>query len=209
MRCVEKGSYMRRIVTFNNVSADGYFTGPDGELDWIVPDEDIYKTSAERMADVDTILYGRRTYELFEGAWRHALDADPSTAPDPHDGGRRTRAMREQAIWINETKKVVFSKTLKNVTWRNSHLLHHLDTQEIEAMKKRPGKDMIVFGSGSIVSQLTQHGLIDEYQFIVGPTLLGSGRPLLGGVSKRSKLDLIEATKYRSGNVMLRYRRAS
>jgi dihydrofolate reductase len=69
------------------------------------------------------------------------------------------------------------------------------------------GKDMIVFGSGSIASQLTQHGLIDEYQFVVSPILLGSGRPLLSGVSNSLKLDLLEAKKYQSGNVMLRYAR--
>ena len=84
-------------------------------------------------------------------------------------------------------------------------VLHELDPREIETMKRQPGKDMIVFGSGSIVSQLTQHGLIDEYQFVVCPILLGSGRPLLSGVSKNSKLDLLEAKQYQSGDVMLRY----
>ena len=74
-------------------------------------------------------------------------------------------------------------------------------------MKKQPGKDMMIFGSGSIVSQLTEHGLIDEYQFVVSPILLGSGRSLLSGVSKSSRLDLLEARKYPSGNVMLRYAR--
>jgi dihydrofolate reductase len=74
-------------------------------------------------------------------------------------------------------------------------------------MKRQPGKDMIVFGSGSIVSQLTQHGLIDEYVFVVSPILLGSGRPLLSGVSGTFRLDLLEAKKFQSGNVLLRYAR--
>jgi dihydrofolate reductase len=72
-------------------------------------------------------------------------------------------------------------------------------------MKEQPGKDLIVFGSGSVVSQLTQHRLIDEYQFVVCPILLGSGRPLLSGVSKRLRLDLLEAKALPSGDVMLRY----
>ena len=72
-------------------------------------------------------------------------------------------------------------------------------------MKKRPGKDMMIFGSGSLVSQLTQHRLIDEYQFVVCPVLLGSGRLLLSGVSRSLRLDLLEATKYQSGDVLLRY----
>jgi dihydrofolate reductase len=102
---------------------------------------------------------------------------------------------------------VVFSRTLKDVTWRNSHVLHALDPREIETVKRQPGKDMIVFGSGLIVSQLTQHGLIDEYQFVVCPILLGSGRPLLSGVSQHSRLDLFEAKAYPSGDVLLRYAR--
>ncbi len=113
------------------------------------------------------------------------------------------------ATFLNDVTKVVFSKTRKDVTWKNSHLLRELDPHEIEAMKRRPGKDMLLFGSGSVVSQLTQHGLIDEYQFVVSPLLLGSGRPLLSDVSRRLKLDLLEAKAYPSGNVMLRYARAT
>jgi dihydrofolate reductase len=197
---------MRRIVMFNWVTADGYFAGPDGNLDWVVPDDEQATAAAEGIPDFDTVLFGRVTYELFEGFWRHAVE-DSSTAPDPHRPGQRSREHRAIAIWLNETTKLVFSRTLKDVTWRNARLLHDLDPHEVEAMKKRPGKDMIVFGSGSIVSQLTQHGLIDEYQFVVCPILLGSGRPLLSGVSNSSKLDLLEAKKYQSGDVLLRYAR--
>jgi dihydrofolate reductase len=108
---------------------------------------------------------------------------------------------------LNETTKLVSSRTLKDVTWRHSRLLHELDPHEVEAMKKRPGKDLMIFGSGSIVSQLTQHGLIDEYQFVVCPVLLGSGRPLLSGMSKSLRLHLLEAKQYPSGDVALRYAR--
>jgi len=103
--------------------------------------------------------------------------------------------------------KLVFSKTLQNATWKNSRVLHELDRHEIETLKNQPGKNMILFGSGSIVSQLTQHGLIDEYQFVVCPIFVGSGRPLLSHVSKNLKLDLLEAKPYRSGDVLLRYAR--
>ena len=108
---------------------------------------------------------------------------------------------------VERDDQFVFSRTLKGVTWRNSHLLHELDPREVEGMKKQPGKDMMVFGSGSIVSQLTRHGLIDEYQFVVCPVLLGSGQPLLSGLSKGLRLDLVEAKKYKSGDVLLRYAR--
>jgi dihydrofolate reductase len=195
---------MRRIVMFNWVTADGYFAGPDGNLQWVVPDEEQSKAAAESIHGFDTILFGRRTYELFEGFWRHAVD-DSSTAPDPHQPGRRSPEHRAIAIGLNEMTKLVFSRSLKEVTWRNSRLVHELDLREIEAMKKQRGKDMIIFGSGSIVSQLTQHGLIDEYQCVMCPIFLAGGRPLLSGVSKSVPLDLLEVRAYPSGDVMLRY----
>jgi dihydrofolate reductase len=195
---------MRRIVMFNRVTVNGCFAGPDGNLDWVVPEDELDKAAAEGMPGTGTILFGRRTYELFEGFWPRVAD-DAPTAPDPHDSERRSPEIRAMGAFINEATKVVFSRTLQDVTWRNSRLLHELDPREIQAMKSEPGKDMMVFGSGSIVSQLTQHGLIDEYQFVVSPIILGSGRPLIGDMSKSPRLDLLEAREYPSGNVMLRY----
>jgi dihydrofolate reductase len=195
---------MRRIVMFNWLTVDGYFSGPDGNLNWVVPDDEQAKAAAASIATSDTVIFGRVTYARFEKFWRRAVD-DSSDAPDPHRPGERSREHRAIAIWLNETTKLVFSRTMKDVTWRNSRLLHELDPHEIEAMKKQPGKDMMVFGSGSIVSQLTQHGLIDEYQFVVCPIFLGSGQPLLSGVSKSVRLELLEASKYQSGDVLLRY----
>jgi dihydrofolate reductase len=196
---------MRRIVMFNRVTADGYFAGPDENLQWVVPDQEIDKAAMEGGSAVDTFLFGRRTYELLEGFWSHALDNPSASAP--HGTGQLSREQRAMAVGLNEMTKLIFSRTLQNVTWKNSHVVHEFDPREIEAMKRGPGKDMIILGSGSIVSQLTQHGLIDEYQFVVSPVILGSGRPLLSGVSKSSRLDLLEAKPYPSGNVMLRYAR--
>ena len=194
----------RRIVMFNWLTADGYFAGPDGNLTWVVPDEEQAQAAVDGIPIFDTALFGRRTYERFEAFWRHAVD-DSSTAPDPHRPGQRSREHRAIAVWLNEMTKLVFSRTLKDATWRNSRVVHALDSGEIESMKRRPGKDMIILGSGSVVSQLTQYGLIDEYQFVVCPVFLGSGRPLLDGVSKSVRLDLLEAKQYRSGDVLLRY----
>jgi dihydrofolate reductase len=101
---------------------------------------------------------------------------------------------------------VVFSRTRDEVTWRNSRLLRELEPDVIEAMKREPGQNILVFGSGSIVSQLTEHGLIDEYQFVVNPILIGQGRPLLDNLSKSARLNVVEAKAYPTGNVMLRYR---
>jgi dihydrofolate reductase len=104
---------------------------------------------------------------------------------------------------------LVFSSSLKNATWKRSRIIHEVDPRKIEKMKREAGKDMTIFGSGSIVSQLTEHGLIDEYQFVLCPFFLGSGRPLLTGVSKNSKLELVKAKPYLSGDVLFRYRRSN
>jgi dihydrofolate reductase len=198
---------MRRIVMFNRITADGRFSGPDGSLAWVVPEPEIDEEGAEAFPGFDTILFGRHTYELFEGFWKHALD-DSRTAPDPHAPGRRSPAQRAFAVGLNEMTKWVFSRTVVKPTWRNSQVIRALDPRQLEATKSQPGKDMILFGSGSIVAQLTEHGLIDEYQLVVCPILLGSGRPLFGGLPTSARLDLLESRAYPSGNVMLRYARA-
>ena len=204
----------RRIVTFNHVSADGYFSRPDGSLNWVVQDPELDRSVAttieqsKRDEGNDTVLFGRRTYEQFEAFWPHALGDSP-TSPDPHHAGRSSPEMRAMAVMLNEATKLVFSRTRQKVTWKNSRLLHEIDPREMEALKGQPGKDIMIFGSGSVVSQLTQHGLIDEYQFIVGPLVLGSGRQLITGVPQSLKLDLLEAKAYASGNVKLRYARSS
>ena len=195
---------MRRIVMFNQVTADGFFAEEDGGLGWVRPDDELDERAAAHLGDSDTILFGRRTYEMFESFWPHALD-ESSTSPDPHGVDHRSARLRAIAEWIDGAEKVVFSRTREEVSWRNSRLVRDFDPAEIRAMKERPGKDMMVFGSGSIVSLLTGHGLIDEYQFVVGPALLGRGRTLLDGLPRTVPLELLEARAFRSGNVLLRY----
>lgn len=198
----------RQITMFNRVSADGYFSGADGNLDWVVPDQEVDKEGVAGIPETDTVLFGRRTYEMFEKFWPHVLEDSP-TAPDPHMPGRKSEELRAFATMLNEANKLVFSRTLKAATWKNSRLFHDFDPSAIEAMKSQPGKGMIIFGSGTIVSLLTQHGLIDEYHFVVSPILLGKGRTLLNDMPKSAKLKLVETKAYPSGNVRLRYARGS
>ena len=205
---------MRKLVMWNQVTADGYFAALDGGIDWVVPDEEFDRDVAESIdaagtgPQADTVLFGRHTYEQFAAFWPYALDDSP-TAPNPHVPGRVSPEMRAMAVMLNEATKLVFSRTLKDVSWENTHVRRELDPHEIEALKEQPGNDMMIFGSGSVVSQLTEHGLIDEYQFVVMPVLLGAGQNLLTGVSKSSRLDFLEAKPYPSGNLLLRYARSS
>lgn len=191
---------MRRIMMFNHVAADGSFATGDGRLDWVVPEPAIDQSAVDGMPGGDTILFGRRTYDMFESYWPHALDA---ATPAPH--GRGTSANHAMAVWINDSAKLVFSRTRKDVTWKHSRLLGAFDPAKVEALKRDQGKDILIFGSGTIVTLLAQHGLIDEYHFVVSPLFLGGGRPLIGGLPRNVPLRLIEAKSYPSGNVSLRY----
>jgi dihydrofolate reductase len=201
---------MRRIVAFNNISADGYFAAMDGNLNWVVPDPHMDRFAAEAIGrgGTDTILFGRKTYQMFASFWPHVLD-DSGTAPDPHTPGRKSPELRAMAEMLNETPKIVFSKSLKEGTWANSRIVRDLDPDVIAEMKKERGKDMMIFGSGSIASKLTAHGLIDEYLFAVSPILLGGGRTLLNGVAANLKLELREEKRFPSGKVMLSYARSA
>ncbi|MDD1743845.1 MAG: dihydrofolate reductase family protein [Methanomassiliicoccales archaeon] len=187
---------MRRIRVFNRVTPEGYFTGADSDYrDMVVMDGELDK---DMMADTSpvTYLFGRKTYELMAAFWPGASQ-DPKLSP----------AMQKMARTLNDDAKIVFSKTLKNPTWQNTRIIPNLDPNQIRKMKKEKGSDMLVLGSGSIVSQLTQHGLIDEYMLVVSPRLLGKGRPLFDGVTTKTSLELKEAKGYPSGNVLLRYGR--
>jgi len=194
---------MRRIVMFNSVSADGYFAGADGNLDWVVHDSELDGGVAGSLGGSDTRLFGRKTYDMFESYWPTAVDEAP------HAKGVRSPEIKAMGVWINNANKIVFSKSRKEVTWKNSRLVKEFDPREIEAIKQQPGKSIMVFGSGTLVSQLTQHGLIDEYQFIVSPVILGSGKSLINGVPKLARLKLEDSKTFRTGVVMLRYSRAS
>jgi dihydrofolate reductase len=190
---------MSRIVMFNRVSADGYFADEHGALDWTVPDDQLDQEAASGMPNTGTMLFGRKTYDMFESFWPHAADEDP------HAPGRHNAAIERMADWINAARKIVFSKTKQQVTWNNSHLLQRFDPKEIGQMKADSARDFMIFGSGSIVSLLSQHRLIDEYRFVVGPQLLGKGQHMLRDMPQSLRLDLREVKQYRSGNVMLCY----
>jgi dihydrofolate reductase len=194
---------MRRIVTFDHVSADGHFAGPDGTLDWVVQDDAVPRSLLEG-ARFDAMLFGRRTYEMFEDFWPKALD-DRDTSPDPHGSGRRSQDLHAMAVFINEKEKLVFSRGRCDFTWQNTRPLPALDRKVVEGLKQEPGGDILVFGSGSVVAQLTELGLVDEYQLVVSPVLLGDGRSLVTGLGRKVDLKTIEAKAFPSGSVLLRY----
>jgi dihydrofolate reductase len=195
---------MRRIVMFNRITPEGYFSGTDGNLNWVVPEEELDRAATQAMSGTGAILFGRRTYEMFESFWPTVLDDGPD-APDPHTPERRSPEIRAMATWINDAEKLVFSRSRKQASWRNSRLLGEFDPRTVKELKAERGSDIMIFGSGSIVSLLTQYALIDEYQFVVSPLLLGSGKALFSQGPHQLRLALRDARAFPSGNVRLTY----
>lgn len=195
---------MRTLTMFNRISADGYFATPDGKIDWVIPEPAIDAENASNTGGgTSTMLFGRRTYEMFESFWPKV--GDGKSVPSPHGPMPATPELLAYARTINAAKKVVYSKSRSEVTWNNSHLRREIDADEIRALKREPGGALLIFGSGSIVSQLTDLRLIDEYQFVVSPLFLGSGKSVTERITSRAKLELIEVKSYPSGTLRIRY----
>jgi dihydrofolate reductase len=181
---------MGKIGVFENVSVDGYFAGPNGEIDWFIGDEETAQYAKDHANPTTTILFGRVTYELMASYWptAEAMKNDPVVAEV-----------------MNSASKIVFSRTLDKVEWGNTRLVKNNIEEEIKKMKNKPGKDMVILGSGSIVSAFAQRGLIDEYSFMVNPIILGGGRSIFQGIKDRLNLKLLETRTFKLGNVLLHY----
>ena len=181
---------MRKVIVSNLVSLDGFFEGPNKELDWFVVEEEFFDFARNQLLEVDTILFGRVTYEMMAGYWPNTTDNDPIITDK-----------------MNSLQKIVFSKTLHPTTtgWNNSILAKENIEEEIKRLKQQPGKDMVIFGSGEIVSSLMRLGLIDEYRVIVNPVILGQGNLLFKGLHDRLNLKLLKTKTLGSGVVILYY----
>jgi len=185
---------MGTIIAFTNVSVDGYFSGPNGEIDWFKNnDDEVRKFTIEQANPSATLIFGHTTYEMMAGYWP-TLDAIKN---DPIVAGV-----------MNSALKIVFSKTLKPVkdspVWKNVKVLHEIKREEIVKLKEQADGDFAILGSGIIVQQLANLGLIDEYQLLVHPVILGAGRYLFKDIH-RMNLKLLDTRTFGSGKVFLKY----
>lgn len=185
---------MRKIVVFNLITLDGFFAGEDGNIDWHNVDDEFNKFAIEQTAEFGGIIFGKTTYKMFEEYWPGEL-TNPNTSEDD----------RKIAQMIDDVWKFVYSKSLKEVTWKNTNLLHKIDPEEVRKWKEYDGKDLAIFGSGEIVQQFTNLGLIDEYRLMVNPVILGKGKPLFANVNEMHKLKLTNSREFKNGNVLLTY----
>ena len=187
---------MRNIITTTWVTLDGYIAGPNGEMDWVAENYDDAMATYENeiVSQADTLLLGRVTYQSFAGSWPHVPD-NPNASEGEKAYARALNAMR----------KIVFSRTLESVEWNNSTLRKEVVPEEIEQLKQEPGRDMLIYGGATIIQTLTNHGLIDEYQVLVHPLIVGGGKPLFQNIQHQVKLKLVNTKTHPSGVVVLSY----
>ena len=178
------------------ITLDGFIAGPNAEMDWVGQfyDEAMGNYEYDLVSAADTLLLGRVTYESFAGSW-------PKIPEDPAS----PKGLVEYANQLNAIRKMVFSKTLSSAEWNNSSLVKEVIPEEITKLKQEPGRDMVIYGSASIVQALTNLGLIDEYQLLVHPVVLGSGKPLFQDIKHKVNLKLIQTKTHPSGVVILSY----
>jgi len=181
---------MRKLFVFNLMSLDGYFEGVNRDLGWHNVDAEFNEYAHGMLDSVDLLLFGRVTYDLMARFWPspEALRDDPVTAER-----------------MNNLPKVVFSRTLDKASWNNTRLVKDRMEDEINRLKQLPGKDMVLLGSGDVMTQLAEQGLFDEYRIMVNPVVLGRGTPLFKGLEGRFNLKLLKTRMFRNGNVLLSY----
>ena len=188
---------MRKVIVTMWVTLDGFIAGPNDDMSWIIVDDAMGAYEDAMVSAADTLVLGRVTYQSLAGAWPYVPDN-----PAASDGEK------EYARKVNSLRKIVFSRTLETVEWNNSTLLHEINPDDIVALKHEAGKNIVIYGSASIVQALTACGLIDEYQLLVHPVVLGSGKRLFREGSDRTALRLVETKTFDSGVVLLTYQPA-
>lgn len=185
---------MRKIFLFMMVSLDGYFEGPGHDLSWHHVDSKFNDFAIKQMQEADTILFGKRTYQLMESFWpsKAGLEGDP-----------------EVANLMNSTSKVVVSSSLKKVFqtehWKHVRLINENVEKEIRKLKNAKGKDIIVLASSNLCVSLLKWGLLDEVRIMINPVVIGKGTPLFHGIKEKVGFKLMKSRNFKSGNILLTY----
>jgi dihydrofolate reductase len=181
---------MRKAFLFMMTTLDGYFEGPDHDISWHnAGNEEFAKFANGQLDETDTLIFGRRTYELMAGFWpsMEAMKAESGTA-----------------IRMNSLKKVVFSHSPISTDWQNVESSTNV-VEKMSELKSTPGKDIVVLGSSNLCLTLLDEGLLDELRIMVNPLTIGRGTPLLDGTDKLRQFALIDSRAFNSGNVLLTY----
>ncbi|CAG4988734.1 putative protein YyaP [Dyadobacter sp. CECT 9275] len=185
---------MRKVISFMHISLDGFVAGPNGEMDWIKVDEEIFDHVGKRISKGDTALYGRVTYQMMESYWPTAADQPGASRHDI-----------EHSKWYAQVHKVVLSKTMTDAGLTNTTIISDNLSDNINEIKQQPGGEILVFGSPKATHSLHQHNLIDGYWLFVNPIILGQGIPLFTDIKDKIKLKLISTRQFTCGVTELNY----
>ena len=185
---------MRKLSIFNQLSLDGFFSDANGDMSWAHKSDPEWNAfTSQNASGSGVLLFGRVTYDMMAAWW-----------PTP----AAVQAMPAVAAGMNRMQKVVFSRTMKTASWQNTTLVKDDIAGAVRTMKAESGEGMVILGSGSIVSQLTQARLIDEYQLVVNPVVLGGGKSMFAGLKDRATVRLTSMRPFKNGNVVLSYARS-
>jgi dihydrofolate reductase len=179
---------MRKLIAAINMTLDGFC-----DHTAMIADEEIHQHYNELLRNADTLIYGRITYQLMEDYW-------PCVVKSPTG----KKALDEFAVLIDNISKIVFSRTLTHVDWKNTILKKEMSKEDILGLKQQAGKNILV-GSPGLIVALAKLDLIDEYQLSVQPTILGSGLPLFKNIRERVNLTLLKTKTFGSGAIALYY----
>lgn len=186
---------MRKLSVFNFISMNGFFAGANGDISWHKnqPDDDEKdKFGKEGVGAANLLIFGRKTYEMMASFWpTMGMQVDPVMAEG-----------------MNKSAKIVFSKTLDKADWNNTQLIKTDMFEAIKKLKAEEGADMTILGSGSVVTQLAEAGLIDEFQFMVDTVAIGQGTPVFNGIKQNLALQLVNHKVFKSGVLVLTYKPA-
>jgi len=181
---------MKRLFSFNMITLDGFFEGPSKwDLNWHNVDNEFNEFAVDQLNEIDTLLFGRVTYEGMAGYW----PTPAATANDPVVAGL-----------MNRIPKIVVSRTLEKAEWDNTRLIKDHIEEEIAKLKQQSGRDLAIFGSANLMSTLMKMDLIDEHRVMLNPIILGNGIPLFKTKDKVA-LQLLRTRIFGNGNVLLCY----
>jgi dihydrofolate reductase len=181
---------MRTLNVFNFITLNGYYKGIDGDISWHRHGEEESKFSDENSQRGSTLLFGRVTYEHMAAFW--PTEMAKQRAPVTADG-------------MNKAEKIVFSRTLKKAEWQNTTIINDDLVSSVRRLKSESGNPITILGSGSIITQLADAGLIDTYGFMIDPVALGDGVPVFKGITHRLQLRLTSSRVFKSGVVFVTY----
>jgi dihydrofolate reductase len=185
---------MRNIISFVHISLDGFVSGPNGEMNWIKVDEEIFDHVGTRIGATDTALYGRATYDMMEGYW-------PTAGKEP-DASKHDI---DHSKWYSKAHKIVLSKTMKDADLPNTTIISDNLSDRLNEIKQQAGSEILLFGSPTATHALMQQNLIDGYWLFVNPIILGQGIPLFVDIKDKTKLNLITTRQFTCGVTELNY----